>query len=326
MAQRHMPLGYKMRDGIIQVNEDQAELVRRAFEAYASGASMLQIAKKFIEQGVPNANGKASWSHTSIGKILSNQKYRGDEFYPAIITEVLFDNTQSRRKTQYQQLNKNRNYFANAISSKYPFSGKLICGECGELMKRYTEHHSNNKKHNWKCKNYIVNNRVSCRSGIIDDRQLQRIAIEAINKIIIDQELLKQKKAIKQGITKNYKCSQMSRQVSEALNKPEVDIENVRRLIFKKAAFLYQNVEVDDYEYQTSKIQKILEGKSILTEFEEDIFNAAIKSIIVYADGRLRIEYMNGVQLNSQYTKRSERRTINAKGEKSSINYTAGSK
>lgn len=304
MAQRHMPLGYKMRDGIIQVNEEQVELVIRAFEAYASGTSMLQIAKMFMKQGVPNANGKASWSHTSIGKILSNQKYRGDEFYPAIITEVLFDDTQNQRKTQYKQLNKNRNYFANAISSKYPFSGKLICGECGELMKRYTEHHSNNKKHNWKCKNYIVDNRVSCRSGIIDDRQLQRTAIEAINKIILDSELLKLKRVIEQGIPQNYKCGQMSRQVSEALNKPEINIENVRRLIFEKAAFLYQNVEVDDYEYQTSKIQKILEGKSILTEFEEDIFNAVIKSIIVYADGRLRIEFMNGAQLNSQYTKR----------------------
>lgn len=327
MAQRHMPLGYKMRDGVIQVDEDQAELVRKAFEAYASGTSMLQIAKMFTERGVPNANGKASWSHSSIGKILSNQKYRGDEFYPAIIIEDLFDKTQKYRETQCQQLNKNRNYFANALSSKYPFSGKLICGECGELLKRYTEHNSTNKKANWKCKNYIVNNRVSCRSGVIDDKQLQRTVIDTINKIILNPDLLKLKqKPIKQELSQNYKYNQMSRQISEGLDEPEIDIKNVRRLIFEKAAFLYQNVAVNDYEYQTSKVRKALEGKSILTEFHEDIFNETIKSITVYADGKLKVEFLNGVQVNAEYAKRSERRNSNAKSEKNSIHHTSGSR
>lgn len=319
-----MPLGYKMRDGIIQVNEDQAELVRKAFKAYASGTSMLQIAKMFTEQGIPNANGKASWSHSSIGNILSNQKYRGDELYPAIITEDLFDKTQKCRGIQCQHLNKNRNYFANAISSKYPFSGKLICGECGETFKRYTEHHSNNKKHNWKCKNYIVKNRVSCRSGVIDEKQLHRSAVEAINKIILNPDLLKLKRPIKQEPSQNHKRNQMSGQISEGLDGPDIDIKNVRRLIFEKAAFLYQNVAVNDYEYQTSKIRKALEGKSILTEFQEDIFNATIKNITVYADGKLKVEFLNGFQLNAQYTKLTERRNSNAKSEKSGINHTSG--
>lgn len=314
MAQRHMPLGYKMRDGVIQVNEDQAELVRKAFEAYSSGTSMLQIAKMFTEQGVPNANGKASWSHSSIGKILSNQKYRGDEFYPSIITEDLFDKTQKRRRTQCQQLNRNRNYFANSLLSKYPFSGKLICGECGEMLKRYTEHNSTHKKANWKCKNYIVNNRVSCRSGVIDDRQLQKAAIEVINKIIQNPGLLhlKQEPA-KLKPSQHYMHNQMDRQISEGLDEPNIDIRNVRRLIFERAAFLYQKVEVNDYEYQTSKIQNALNGKNILTEFQEGIFKATIKNITVYADGKLTIEFMNGVQMSTEYVARSERRNTDAK-------------
>lgn len=324
MAQRHMPLGYKMKDGLIQVIEYQAELVRKAFSAYASDTSMLQIAKMFTELGVPNANGKASWNHSSIGKILSNQKYRGDEFYPTIITEKLFDEVQAHREMQCRQLNKNRNYFANALSSKYPFSGKLICGECGEQLKRYTEHNSTNKKANWKCKNYIVNNRVSCRSGVIDDKQLQATAIETINKVILNPEWLDV--SVKQSICQNSKHNQMGKKISEALEEPEINIENVRRLIFEKAASLYQNSAVNDYKYQTQKIRNALVGKNLLTEFKEDIFNATIKNITVYADGKLTVQLMNGVQLLAKYTIRSERRSSNAKSEESSFHYTSGSK
>jgi len=314
MAQRHMPLGYKMKDGVIHINEDQAGLVRKAFEAYASSSSMLQIAKMFTEQGVPNANGKSSWSHSSIGKILSNQKYKGDEFYPAIISEDLFDKTQKRRGTQCQQLNRNKNFFANAISSKYPFSGRLICGECGEILKRYTEHNSTKKRSNWKCKNYIVNNRVFCRSGVIDDKQLQNAVMEVINRSIQNPELLQLKQGpAKLETSQNYKYNQMNRQISEGLDEPNIDIKNARRLIFERAAFLYQNVEVNDYEYQTSKIHKALNGKSVLTEFQEEIFKETIKNITVYADGKLRFEFINGVQVSAEYVTRSERRNTYVK-------------
>jgi len=76
MMQRHMPIGYKLVDGKIQLDESKAAVVKRIFSDYLSGVSTSALAKRLTEMGFPNANNKASWNHGSIGKILENVKYR----------------------------------------------------------------------------------------------------------------------------------------------------------------------------------------------------------------------------------------------------------
>jgi site-specific DNA recombinase len=91
MAQRHMPFGYKIIDGAVTIEPEKADLVRKMFNDFISGISLKQMAKDLTEMKVPNANGKPSWNHGSIGKILSNCKYTGSDFYPAIIPEEVFN-------------------------------------------------------------------------------------------------------------------------------------------------------------------------------------------------------------------------------------------
>lgn len=106
MMQRHMPIGYKLVDGKIQLDEPKAAVVKRIFADYLSGASTSALAKRLTEMGFPNANNKASWNHGSIGKILENVKYLGDEFYPQMIAAELFEQVQKRRKERCEQLTK----------------------------------------------------------------------------------------------------------------------------------------------------------------------------------------------------------------------------
>lgn len=39
-----------------------------------------------------------SWTHVSIGRILENPNYLGNEYYPQIIEKELFDRVQKRRE------------------------------------------------------------------------------------------------------------------------------------------------------------------------------------------------------------------------------------
>lgn len=320
MVQRHMPIGYRMIDGIITIKDDKAELVRRVFEYYVSGISMLQIAKKFIDMGVLNANGKPFWNHGSIGKILSNVKYIGDEFYPAIITEELFEKAKQRRKEQSVLLNRNTNYFANALASNYPFRGKVICGECGAIFKRYTEHHNANKKSNWKCKNYIVNNRVSCRSGVVDDKQLETAFIEIINRVIQNSDLIKASPRLLES-TPNEKVNKVTQQIADGFSNPEINYKKMAQLIFERASEQYQNATVDDFEYQTNKLQTLLQNRKPVTEFDEELFANTIKSITVYTTERLRFELINGIQIDIGYTLRMVRRNSNAQNKENSVHH-----
>ncbi|OLN26183.1 recombinase family protein [Desulfosporosinus metallidurans] len=324
MAQRHMPIGYKMIDGVITIKDDKAELVRKAFDYYASGISMLQIAKEFTDMGALNANGKPLWNHGSIGKILNNVKYIGDEFYPAIITGELFEKAEKRREEQCLLLNRNTNYFANALTSKYPFSGKVVCGECGAIFKRYTEHHNANKKANWKCKNYIVDNRVSCRSGVIDDKQLEATFIGIINKVIKNPNLVKPSSKLAE-LTQNEKVDKVSQQIVDGFSSSKINYEKMVQLIFERSSKIYQSAKLNDFEYQTKKLLSVLQNSKPVTEFGEELFVKTIKSITVYVSGQLRFELINGIQIDAGYPLRTGRRNPYAKDKENSVNNPAQS-
>lgn len=72
-------LGYdKGEDGNLVINEKQAKIVRRIFTEYLDGKGPNKIARELEEEGIRNWNGKAKWYESSIRKMLSNEKYKGD--------------------------------------------------------------------------------------------------------------------------------------------------------------------------------------------------------------------------------------------------------
>jgi hypothetical protein len=113
-------------DGKIQLDKPKAAVVKKIFADYLSGTSTSALAKRLTEMGFPNANNKASWNHGSIGKILENVKYIGDEFYLQMINAELFEPVQKSRKECCEQLG--RSIQPNSGNHQYPFTGKLRCG------------------------------------------------------------------------------------------------------------------------------------------------------------------------------------------------------
>lgn len=104
MKQRHMPLGYRMAEGKIVIDPETAEIINRIFQEYSEGAYLYQLARKLTEQGALNANHKPVWNHGTVGKILENRKYLGDEFYPTMIEPELFTKVQERRIEKSREL------------------------------------------------------------------------------------------------------------------------------------------------------------------------------------------------------------------------------
>ena len=121
--QRHMPMGYKMVNGQIEVNEEQAQIVKAIFTDYIKGNSLKAIAKKLSDKGVLNANMKPNWNHGSVGKILQNVKYQGDEFYPRLIDEATYKKAQDMRAAVEKKLGRSQQF--NAMKNQSIFSGKI---------------------------------------------------------------------------------------------------------------------------------------------------------------------------------------------------------
>lgn len=322
MAQRHMPFGYKIIEGTVAIEPEKAELVRKMFNDFIAGASLKQMAKDLAVMGIPNANGKPCWNHGSIGKILSNCKYMGNDFYPAIVTKEAFNQAKKVREEKNARFGRNANYFANGSNSTYPFSGKVLCGECGSVFRRYTEHHDENKKCNWKCKRYIVANRVCCKSGLIDDQQLEAAFIEIINRVLEKPDRIEKRPAVN-AAAESAELKKLTGQITNGLHNSDLEPAEMARLLFQRAAEQYRLSRVDDFEHQTIKLKAVLQNRKLLTEFDEDLFKDTIKSITVFTAEQLRFELINGVMLDATYKLRKKGGNSHGDGTKNGFSHTS---
>lgn len=94
----HIPYGYCIVDGKAVVEEGQAEQIRMVFAEYLGGKALMIAAK---EAGL-------TMYHGSVGRLLRNRHYLGDEFYPAIIDQETFDKAEEKRMEKAASLGRIR--------------------------------------------------------------------------------------------------------------------------------------------------------------------------------------------------------------------------
>lgn len=298
MMQRHMPIGYQMIDGKIHIDEERSKVVIKVFRDYLNGTSTYALAKELTAMGFLNANHTTSWNHGSIGKILENTKYLGDAFYPRLISNEVFEQVQERRKARCRELG--RTSQLNSMQNKHLFSGRLRCGECGEMFKKYVEHCGKPpERSNWKCKRYIYKNRVCCRCGTVTDSQIERAFLSAANKVIAAPHMLDRKP--KPQITFNREYQALDQRVRELEQQQEFSSSELAGLIFQRAASFYNGAKIDDYEHNTEKMKQAFLKREPIAAFDEGLFTTVIRQITIYTNNRLTIEFINGLTLEETY-------------------------
>lgn len=97
----HTPYGYKIVSGKAVIDEEKAEKLRALYDNYLDGMSLIPAAEKAGIEGM---------YHSSVGRLLRNRHYLGDEFYPAIIDQELFDIAEEERKKRAGDLGRVREY------------------------------------------------------------------------------------------------------------------------------------------------------------------------------------------------------------------------
>lgn len=78
---------------------------------------------------------------------------------------------------------------SSRFTSKYPFSGLLVCGECGHKLRRHVRTVGTGMKvPAWGCSNRISNGRAACDSHHVNEDTLQHTYTAAIRDMIEDAE------------------------------------------------------------------------------------------------------------------------------------------
>lgn len=89
-----MLYGYKIVDGRAVVDRAAQKRIQLLFQNYLSGMSLSKAAEE-VGIHIP---------HGVVGKLLSNQHYLGDSFYPQLIDKSTFEKAAMERKHRAEKL------------------------------------------------------------------------------------------------------------------------------------------------------------------------------------------------------------------------------
>ena len=338
-------LGYDHdKDKSIVINEEQAKVVRRIYREFLSGYACSAIAKRLTEDGIPTPSGKKQWRTGVIKSILTNEKYYGSAYlgktckrdvlskervaseevyyvensHPAIIPKDTWDLVQLEmtRRQEYRTCSETGN---GKYSSKYPFSKKLICGECGMIYRRHAQYKRGNYVRTWVCITHKRQGNDYCSQRYIleDDvaNAFQTVLKELVGDMSSIKEILEKNVVDTLGEKEDNGGAQVLLQI-QSLQTEMIDINRKKRsgeiayeAYVARAREIADQVEVLEKQQreiqaaeesrisETKRIKDILEainGMHPMDEFDGEIFRRLIDNVII-KDKRLTFNFKVGI-------------------------------
>lgn len=296
---KHIPIGYKLVDGKIEVEREKAKVIRKIFTDYLKGSSMKKIAEDLSKRGFLNKNNKPNWYHGSIGRILEDSKYLGDEIYLQIIDKETFQAVKEKRREKNKHYARTKEDIRERNESA--FIEKVVCGQCGELYRKYTTDIGKSKEETiWKCHNHTYQRKMKCNNLILDESELEDEFIASVNYLISRMWILERNKKKKKSRT-NMEIRNLEERIKELEEKGLQSSKELSSLIFKRARAYYGISQIDDYDYMTEKIKEELRDREKLIEFDGELFKKIIDKIRIYINGNIEVEFINGIILEENY-------------------------
>lgn len=176
----HIPLGYKVVDKKLVIDERTRAIPEIAFRMYADGARLTDIAAHLNEQGYRTRKGKL-FTVNSFYCMFSNEKYIGKYKYsdieieggiPQMIPNEIFEKVREKLKTNKKRAAK------NTAKADYFLSGKLFCGHCGEPMSGLSgTSRTGAKYHYYRCNG--VQKKTGCKKKNEPKAELEALICQA---------------------------------------------------------------------------------------------------------------------------------------------------
>lgn len=238
--------GYRKEKGTLVAVPEEAEMVRMIFDLYANeDMGVRKIARAISDLGYRNTNGNP-FSFSSVKGILVNPKYKGyycgnkthkidfrhnnvkrlsedewvmyedNEKVPPIVSEELWEKANRKLQARSAKMSsENKTSYQN----KYPYSGKIICGEHGTCYHHTIYKYRSGNKELWTCREYGNGNK--CRNPLVYAKEVDTVIREVYNRIICE------KTSIISELTELYKDNGSERAAEKARRKLQSDINSI---------------------------------------------------------------------------------------------------
>lgn len=206
----------KYEEGNLIIKPGEAEEVKRIYQEYSEGASLLKNGRGLEAGGILTGVGKTKWRPETLKKILQNEKYIGDVLLQKTYTVDFLNKKRVQNKgivlqyyvenshepiilrDLYMQMQEEMIRRANlhsgdnrkkrVYSSKYALSSIVYCSKCGEIYRRIAW--NNRGKHStvWRCCTRVEHGPTACDAPTIQESDLQAAVVQAINLTLDNRE------------------------------------------------------------------------------------------------------------------------------------------
>ena len=246
------------------VIEEEALIVREAFEEAAGGKTPAQIAKQFIKKGYKKINGRTDWSSTTVRLMLLNRDYTGDVICQKYYTECHLSHKQSvnrGEKHQYfvenhhepivsrelfqavqRELEKRRKPNRNKKVNRYPLSSRIQCSKCGGNFHRFVCRDIVR----WRCENNVKSKEL-CTMKSIKEPDILKAMQEAFLKRYQQKRYLYDMEGMQKDLTRAVAARDFS------YNRLRLDLEKI--LLEENVTLI--NVNGSESEQSNEKIVQL---------------------------------------------------------------------
>lgn len=308
-------LGYRVHNGKIDIEPEEAKLVQYIFQAYLNeGKSSSIIAQELCEAGVKSRNERCSWSAGTILKILKNEKYCGDliqkkTYTPDYLSHIKKTNYGQEKKIQISdhhtpiidretwnevqreiQQRRRGNKAGSSTRSTLLLSGKIWCGRCGTLFTARQKKSGDQIYRVWRCRKALCEGSqehtdhngtiLGCNIGkhLREDDAYGMIGI-ALHMMPIDKESIEQQ--ILALVQKNFEqsCNRLRDDIMKREHKKQQLLESYLDGIISKQDFLFMNKR---YDREIEDLHRELKEETLCDRYsqtKQDI-NSVIQEIL----------------------------------------------
>lgn len=286
--------GYEKNNCTLVINENEAKIVKRAYELYATGNIGIRgVSKQLAQEGMMSRSG-TPLSYSTLKGILENPKYKGfycgkktevidfltkervelpkeewvnykttEDIVPQIVDEELWEKCNEIRKKRHNRYTSEGTGWTN----RYMYSNLLICSHDGKLYWR-RKYRPTSPEEYWGCSEYLR----SGNKGCITNTYLTTNELNQILKDVFDEMIENKNKIIKNMINVNNEILKKNRKASVDCSIIEKQIEELEESK-KNLVKLYSLNKIDESEFDELNAEyknNIVELKSKLIDIQND--------------------------------------------------------
>lgn len=205
-VQLHFLFGYQVTKDSVEINPEQAEVVREIFRRAIAGESFGSICRDLNARDIRTAFGN-KWIPCRVSETLGNVRYIGDavlqkrfinnhidkkltknngelpQYYAEGVHEAIVDrDTFDKAQKVLQRVQ--AKHGGRKPHGHYPFSSMIRCGFCGANFKRITCH----GKASWNCRSFQEQGKHKCASKQIPESILESTAAAVLELEAFDED------------------------------------------------------------------------------------------------------------------------------------------